>query len=52
MNGGWGRGPKERLAPSAGTGTQRERFAGVRGNAFVLAAEDPTRAAAGRRDGD
>lgn len=35
-----GEGPQGTLPPSAGTGTQRERFAGVRGNAFVLAPGD------------
>jgi hypothetical protein len=32
-----GEGPQGTLPPSAGTGTQRMHFAGVRGNAFVLA---------------
>jgi len=31
-----GEGPMGRVAPDAGTGTQRERFAAVRQNAFVL----------------
>jgi hypothetical protein len=35
-----GEGPQGTLPPSAGTGTQRERFAGVRGNAFVFAGAD------------
>lgn len=35
-----GEGPQGTLPPSAGTGTQRERFAGVRGNAFVLVPGD------------
>ncbi|MES1207168.1 MAG: hypothetical protein ABUS79_14625, partial [Pseudomonadota bacterium] len=36
-----GGGPQGTVAPSAGTGTQRERFAGVRGNAYVLMPGDP-----------
>lgn len=35
-----GEGPQGTLPPSAGTGTQRERFAGVRGNAFVMVPGD------------
>ena len=35
-----GEGPQGTLPPSAGTGTQRERFAGVRGNAFVFTGTD------------
>lgn len=38
-----GEGPQGTLAASAGTGTQRERFAGVRGNAFVFAGGDAER---------
>ncbi len=35
-----GEGPQGTLPPSAGTGTQRERFAGVRSNAFVMVPGD------------
>jgi hypothetical protein len=35
-----GEGPQGTLPPSAGTGTQRERFAAVRSNAFVFAGAD------------
>jgi hypothetical protein len=35
-----GEGPQGTLPPGAGTGTQRERFAGVRGNAYVFASDD------------
>jgi hypothetical protein len=35
-----GEGPQGSLPPSAGTGTQRERFAGVRSNAFVMVPGD------------
>lgn len=35
-----GEGPQGTLPPSAGTGTQRERFAAVRGNGFVFAGAD------------
>jgi hypothetical protein len=37
-----GEGPQGTLPPSAGTGTQRMRFAGVRGNAYVMAPGNAT----------
>ena len=36
-----GEGPRGVLPPEAGTGTQRERFAAIRQNAFVFAPGDP-----------
>jgi len=43
-----GEGPQGTLPPDAGTSTQRERFAGVRRNAYVLSPDDSTALRPGR----